>query len=73
LDVHFGEDFCRVKDEIVRQAMNVARKIALNCVKIHKQKTGSKLPQSKDHVRLPAGLPEARSCLDVSRKLISVT
>jgi len=33
LDAHFGEDFCRVEDENVQQVLNVARKIALNCVK----------------------------------------
>jgi len=47
LDAHFGEDFCRVEDECAQQALNVARKIALNCVKTHKQKTGSKLPLSR--------------------------
>jgi len=47
LDAHFGEDFCRVEDENVQQVLNVARKIALNCVKTHRQKTGSKLPLSR--------------------------
>jgi len=47
LDAHFGEDFCRVEDENAQQVLNVARKIALNCVKTHKQKTGSKLPLSR--------------------------
>jgi len=47
LDAHFGEDFCHVEDENVQQVLNVARKIALNCVKTHKQKTGSKLPLSR--------------------------
>jgi len=47
LDVHFGEDFCRVEDETVQQVLNAVRKIALNCVKTYKSKTGSKLPLSK--------------------------
>jgi len=47
LDVHFGEDFCRIEDEGVHQVLNVVRKIALNCVKAHKQKSGSMLPLSK--------------------------
>ena len=47
LDVHFGEDFCRIEDETVQQVLNVVRKIALNCVKTHKKKSGSKLPLSK--------------------------
>jgi predicted transposase YbfD/YdcC len=47
LDVHFGEDFCRIEDETVQQVLNVIRKIALNCVKTYKTKSGSKLPLSK--------------------------
>jgi len=47
LDVHFAEDHCRIQDETVQQVLNVVRKIALNCVKTHKQKTKSKLPLSK--------------------------
>jgi hypothetical protein len=47
LDVHFGEDYCRIEDENVQQVLNVVRKIALNCVKTHKAKTKSKLPLSK--------------------------
>ena len=47
LDVHFGEDYCRVEDENVQQVLNAVRKIALNCVKTHKLKTNSKLPLSR--------------------------
>jgi len=47
LDVHFGEDFCRIEDETIQQALNAVRKIALNCVKIYKSKSASKLPLSK--------------------------
>jgi predicted transposase YbfD/YdcC len=47
LDVHFGEDFCRVEDEAVQQTLNIVRKIALNCVKNHKQKRGLKSPLAK--------------------------
>jgi len=47
LDVHFGEDFCRIEDEGAQQVLNVVRKIVLNCVKVHKQKSGSRLPLSK--------------------------
>jgi predicted transposase YbfD/YdcC len=38
LDVHFGEDFCRVEDENVQQNLNIVRKIALNSVKSYKEK-----------------------------------
>jgi len=47
LDVHFGEDFCLIEDEDVQQVLNTLRKIALNCVKAYKQKSGSRLPLSK--------------------------
>ena len=47
LDVHFGEDFCRVEDENTQQSLNAIRKIALNSVKLYKQGAKSKLPLSK--------------------------
>ena len=47
LDVHFGEDFCRVEDENVQQTLNMVRKIALNSIKNYKEKTKSKQPLSK--------------------------
>jgi len=47
LDIHFGEDYSRVEDENAQQALNVARKIALDCARTHKQRTGSKLPLSR--------------------------
>ena len=47
LDVHFGEDFCRVEDENVQQNLNIIRKIALNSVKLFKDKNNSKRPFSK--------------------------
>ncbi len=42
LDVHFNEDYCRVEDQSVQQNLNMARKIALNIVKLYKQKTSQK-------------------------------
>ena len=47
LDVHFGEDFCRVEDRNVQQNLNIVRKIALNTVKGYKTKTASKRPISR--------------------------
>ena len=32
LDVHFGEDFCRIEDEDVQQVLNAVRKIALRLI-----------------------------------------
>ncbi|MDR0512315.1 MAG: ISAs1 family transposase [Treponema sp.] len=62
LDAHFSEDYCRIEDETVQQVLNAVRKIALNCVKTHKQKTNSKFPLS----RIMLG------CLLDCRKLIPV-
>jgi predicted transposase YbfD/YdcC len=47
LDVHFGEDFCRIEDRNVQQNLNMVRKVALNCIKEYKEKIGSKFPISK--------------------------
>ena len=47
LDVHFGEDFCRIEDRNVQQNLNIVRKIALNTIKNYKNKTACKRPFSK--------------------------
>ena len=47
LDVHFGEDFCRVEDEFSQQSLNIIRKIALNYIKLYKDKINSKRPMSR--------------------------
>ena len=47
LDVHFGEDYCRIEEEDVQQVLNAVRKIALNCVKTYKLRSNSRLPLSK--------------------------
>ncbi len=46
LDVHFGEDFCRVADRNIQQNLNMARKAALNMVKLYKKGAAQKLPLS---------------------------
>ena len=47
LDVHFGEDFCRVEDHSSQQTLNIIRKIALNYIKLYKDITNSKRPMSR--------------------------
>jgi predicted transposase YbfD/YdcC len=47
LDVHLGEDFCRVEVENVQQNLNLVRKIALNSIKGYKGKNEIKRPISK--------------------------
>jgi predicted transposase YbfD/YdcC len=42
LDVHFGEDFCRVQDENIQQILNIIRKIVINSLRVYKAKTNSK-------------------------------
>ncbi len=46
VDVHFGEDFCRVGDRNVQQNLNMARKAALNMVKLYKKRTAQTRPLS---------------------------
>lgn len=46
LDVHFGEDFCRVEDQNVQKNLNVLRKCALNLIKQFKAATHSNRPVS---------------------------
>lgn len=41
LDVHFGEDFCRIEDENVQQNLNIVRKTALNLIRNYKNETNS--------------------------------
>ena len=47
LDVHFGEDFCRVEDHNVQQNLNIVRKIALNTIRVFKDNFFPKRPFSK--------------------------
>jgi predicted transposase YbfD/YdcC len=47
LDVHFGEDFCRIEDLSVQKNLNITCKIALNLIKKFKQRTESKRALSK--------------------------
>ena len=47
LDVHFGEDFCRVEDKHVQQNLNMVRKIVLNSLRRFKDNSNSKRPFSK--------------------------
>lgn len=47
LDVHFREDYCRIEDRNVQQNLNMLRKLAINLIKIYKEKTASKRAVSK--------------------------
>lgn len=47
LDVHFGEDGCRVEDKNIQQNLNMLRKLAVNLIKKHKENSGSKRAISK--------------------------
>jgi len=46
LDVHFGEDFCRIRDKNAQQNLNILRKFALNLVKNYKTTNAPKRPMS---------------------------
>lgn len=47
LDVHFDEDHCRVEDKNVQRNLNMLRKLAINLIKKHKEKSASKRAISK--------------------------
>jgi len=47
LDVHFGEDFCRIEDKHVQQNLNMVRKIVLNTLRRFKDTSNSKRAFSK--------------------------
>lgn len=44
LDVHFGEDGCRIQTKTAQQNLNMVRKLALNIMRIYKQDSKSKEP-----------------------------
>lgn len=46
LDVHFGEDDCRVQDENIQRVLNIIRKIVINFLRAFRDKTNSKRPFS---------------------------
>ena len=47
LDVHFEEDWCRVRDKNIQQNLNILRKSAINLIKLFKTRTQSKKAISK--------------------------
>lgn len=47
LDVHFGEDKCRVEDKTVQSNLNIFRKAAINLIKLYKTRMNSKKAISK--------------------------
>ena len=42
LDVHFGEDSCRVIEQRTQESLNIIRKIVLNALRDYKNSSGSK-------------------------------
>ena len=46
LDVHFGEDNCRVQDENLQKILNIIRKVVINSLRVFRDKTNSKRPFS---------------------------
>ncbi len=47
LDVHFGEDYCRVEDRNIQQNLNMLRKAVINLIKRYKERAASKRFMSK--------------------------
>ena len=46
LDVHFREDMCRITDENTQRNLNIFRKVAINNVKVYKEKVKPKISLS---------------------------
>lgn len=46
LDVHLGEDDCRIQDEAVQKLLNIIRKIVINFLRVFRDKTCPKRPFS---------------------------
>lgn len=42
LDVHFGEDYCRIESRTVQENLNILRKCAISIIKGFKERTASK-------------------------------
>ena len=46
LDVHFGEDFCRVAEQRTQESLNIIRKTVLNLIRDYKNRQSVKTPFS---------------------------
>jgi len=62
LDVNFGEDGYKVRDEDVQKNLNVLRKIVINCINSYKACSNSKDPASQI---LFANLLDSRNILAI--------
>jgi predicted transposase YbfD/YdcC len=65
LDIHYNEDLCRVENRNVQENLNMARKIALNCIRNYKTKTNSGLPFSKFFIDCMVDSKTILSILDI--------
>lgn len=60
LDVHFGEDYCRITNRTLQQNFNILRKFTISLLKQYKQRTSSKRAMSK--IMLDCLLEPSRLC-----------
>lgn len=47
LDVHYGEDYCRIENRTIQQNLNLLRKFTISLLKQYKSRTASKRAMSK--------------------------
>ena len=47
LDVHYGEDYCRVENRTIQQNLNLLRKFSISLLKQYKTRASSKRAMSK--------------------------
>lgn len=60
LDVHYGEDYCRIENRTIQQNLNLLRKFSISLLKQYKAKTASKRAMSK--IMLDCLLEPSRIC-----------
>ena len=47
LDVHYGEDYCRIENRTIQQNLNLLRKFTISLLKQYKARTSSSRAMSK--------------------------
>ena len=60
LDVHYGEDYCRIENRTIQQNLNLLRKFSLSLLKQYKARNSSKRAMSK--IMLDCLLESSKIC-----------
>ncbi|MCI8770696.1 MAG: ISAs1 family transposase, partial [Lachnospiraceae bacterium] len=60
LDVHYGEDYCRIENRTIQQNLNLLRKFSISLLKQYKVRISSKRAMSK--IMLDCLLESSKIC-----------